>query len=237
MLRPNSPRRRSSRSFAGWPAVAAAIAVAACAAAARGSKEAAETAAAAQGTGGLPLRSAVLFIGDGMGPAYVTLARVAHAGSSGRLRIDTLPYTALTRTHSSDAVVTDSAAAATAMACGRKVPNGVLCEDETAVYAKKDGVRLESIAVWARKRGLRVGLVTTTTVTHATPAAFYAQQRDREDEPEIAGQAIASGFDLILGGGRRYFPEELRARGTKEGWVFVETAAALKERTSLTPRV
>jgi len=145
-----------------------------------------------------------------------------------QLRIDALPYTALSLTHSADSPVTDSAAAASAMACGQKTVNGVLCEDGTAIYQKRDGRRLEPIAVWARKRGLRVGLVTTTTVTHATPAAFYANARDRDDEGAIAKQTIASGFDVILGGGRKFFPQDLRAEAQKEGWTIVETAEALR---------
>ncbi len=173
-------------------------------------------------------RSAVLFIGDGMGPAYVTVTRVARGGAGSRLRIDALPYTALSLTHSADSPVTDSAAAASAMACGQKTVNGVLCEDGTAIYQKRDGRKLEPIAVWARKRGLRVGLVTTTTVTHATPAAFYANARDRDDEGGIAKQTIASGFDVILGGGRKFFPQDLRAEAQKEGWTIVETAEALR---------
>src|SRR5206468_10464920 len=134
-------------------------------------------------------RNAVLFIGDGMGPAYVTVTRVARGGSGGRLRMDGLPYTALSRTHSADSPVTDSAAAASAMACGQKTVNGVLCEDATAVYAKQDGRKLDSIAVWAKRRGVRVGLVTTTTVTHATPAAFYANHRNRDAEEEVGRPA------------------------------------------------
>ena len=175
-----------------------------------------------------PRRSAVLFIGDGMGPAYVTTTRVARGGSGGRLRIDSLPYTALSRTHSSDSPVTDSAAAASAMACGQKTANGVLCEDATAVYGKSDGRKLESIAVWAKKRGLRVGLVTTTTVTHATPAAFYAQEKDRDNEAGIARQAAGCGFDLLLGGGRKFFPDDVRAEARTAGWTIVETADALR---------
>src|SRR5436309_16000628 len=93
------------------------------------------------GRAGPTPRSAVLFIGDGMGPAYVTVTRVARGGSGGRLRMDALPYTALCRTHSSDSPVTDSAAAASAMACGQKTANGVLCEDATAVSGKRDGRR------------------------------------------------------------------------------------------------
>lgn len=175
-----------------------------------------------------PNRSAVLFIGDGMGPAYVTATRVARVGSGGRLRMDSLPYTALSRTHSADSPVTDSAAAASAMACGQKTANGILCEDATAVYGKTDGRKLESIAVWAKKRGLRVGLVTTTTVTHATPAAFYAQEKDRDNEAGIARQAAASGFDLLLGGGRKFFPADVRAEAQAAGFTIVETADALR---------
>lgn len=184
-----------------------------------------------------PRRSAVLFIGDGMGPAYVTTTRVARGGSGGRLRIDSLPYTALSRTHSSDSPVTDSAAAASAMACGQKTANGILCEDATAVYGKSDGRKLESIAVWAKKRGLRVGLVTTTTVTHATPAAFYAQEKDRDNEAGIARQAAACGFDLVLGGGRKYFPDDVRKEAQAAGFTIVETAEALRGIGGLDRRV
>src|SRR5262245_49721847 len=135
---PVPPTCRSSpfRSAAAWIAIAVATG-AACAAIAAAPPPSA--------------RGVVLFIGDGMGPAYVTLTRVARGGSGGRLRMDSLPYTALARTHSSDSPVTDSAAAASAMACGQKTANGVLCEDSTAVYAKQDGRRLESVAVWAKK--------------------------------------------------------------------------------------
>ena len=175
-----------------------------------------------------PAPGAVLFIGDGMGPAYVTVTRVARGGSRGTLRIDGLPYTALSRTYSADSPVTDSAAAATAMACGQKTVNGVLGEDASAIYARQDGARLESIAVWAKKRGMRVGLVTTTTVTHATPAAFYASEKDRENEAGIAKQAVASGIDLLLGGGRKFFPDELRTQARTGGWTVVETAGDLR---------
>ena len=184
-----------------------------------------------------PKRSAVLFIGDGMGPAYVTVTRVARGGSGGRLRMDALPYTALSRTHSSDSPVADSAAAASAMACGQKTANGILCEDASAVYGKSDGRKLESIAVWAKKRGLRVGLVTTTTVTHATPAAFYAQEKDRDNEAGIARQATGCGFDLILGGGRKFFPDDVRAEAQAAGWTIVETAEAMRGMGGLDRRI
>ena len=189
-------------------------------------------------------RSAVLFIGDGMGPAYVTVTRLARGGSAGRLAIDTLPYTALARTYSADGPVTDSAAAATAMSCGRKTVNGVLGEDATAIYGKRDGARLEALGIWSRKHGIRVGIVTTARVTHATPAAFYACENNRDAERAIARQAIASPVDLLLGGGVRFFlprspareengwmpsdTEDLEASARARGWTIVDSGEALE---------
>jgi alkaline phosphatase len=152
-----------------------------------------------------------------MGPAYVTAARLARGGSAGRLRMDGMPHTALVRTYSSDSPVTDSAAAASAMACGRKTAIGVLCQDETAVSGRRDGRRLESIALRAKARGLRVGIISTARVTHATPAAFYAVNNDRDREREIARDAVASPLDFLLGGGRRYFRAEQGASGAGSG--------------------
>ncbi len=206
------------------------------------------------GGAGTPSRdaaSAVLFIGDGMGPGYVTAARLTLAGTRGRLRMDEMPHTAVMRTWAADSPVTDSAAAASAMACGRKTVNGVLCQDETARWAERDGNRLESIALWAKRRGLRVGIVTTTTVTHATPAAFYAVHNDRERERDLARQAIAAPLDFLLGGGRSGFApregdrvgggwedaesdgEDLEAAARARGWTITGDAAALRAVTAL----
>jgi alkaline phosphatase len=196
-------------------------------------------------------RSAVLFIGDGMGPAYVTATRVARGGSTGRLRMDEMPYTALVRTYASDSPVTDSAAAASAMACGYKTVNGALCQDATAVSGKRDGRGLESIAAWAKRRGMRVGVVTTARVTHATPAAFYAVENDRDRERAIARAAVASPLDFLLGGGRRYFRsgkssgaggarddgENLEAAARAHGWTVVDAASGLRAVTSLEKKV
>ncbi len=157
----------------------------------------------------LPNRSAVLFIADGLGPAYVTATRLARGVENKALHLDAMPYTAIVKTGAADSPVTDSAAAATAMACGRKTDNGVLGQDATAVYGKSAGRTLESIATRAGRRGLGVGIVTTTRVTHATPAAFYASHHDRDREEEIARQALAADLDLLLGGGRATFRKAL----------------------------
>jgi len=195
----------------------------------------------------------VLFIGDGMGPAYVTATRLARGGAAGHLHLDDMPYTALVRTWAADSPVTDSAAAATAMACGRKTVNGVLCEDETAIEAKQDGKKLEPLAIWAAKRGIRVGLVTTTRVTHATPAAFYAPQKNRDAERDIARQAVSSPVELLLGGGRRFFRpappaaeedgwspsdhEDLLAAAQAGGWTVVDSSEAMRRAAKVRGRI
>ena len=180
-------------------------------------------------------RSAVLFIADGLGPAYVTATRMARGGEDGVLNLDSMPYTAIVRTYAFDDPVTDSAAAATAMACGRKTVNGVLGQDSTAVYGQHDGRPLESITTWARRRGLRVGIVTTARVTHATPAAFYASHNDRDLEEAIARQALGADLDLLLGGGREMFRRtleigeaNLEKRVAERGWRLVTDAAGLE---------
>ena len=199
------------------------------------------TASSSFSSTGAAARSAVLFIADGMGPGYVTVTRVARGGPHGSLRLDELPHTAVMRTYASDSPVTDSAAAASALACGRKAPNGVICQDSKAVYGVKDGERLESIAMRAAKRGLRVGIVSTARVTHATPASFYATQNAREEERDIARQAIESTVDFILGGGREKFDarspkgdswsgddsEDLEMTARRKGWIIVTTAEEL----------
>lgn len=190
--------------------------------------------------------SAVLFIADGIGPGYVTAARLTLAGTRGRLRLDEIPYTAIMRTYATDSPVTDSAAAASAMACGHKTANGVICQDSSAISGERDGRRLESIALWAKRRGMRVGIVTTTTVTHATPAAFFGVHNDRDAERDLARQAIDSPLDFIIGGGRREFEpgrvdsenreaddEDLMATARSSGWRVVEDASSLMEITDL----
>jgi alkaline phosphatase len=195
-----------------------------------------------------PPPGAVLFIADGMGPAYVTATRLAQGGRDGRLRLDGMPHTAIMKTWAADGPVTDSAAAASAMACGVKTVNGALCEDATAVSGKAHGKRVESVAIWAKGQGMLVGIVTTARVTHATPAAFYATHHDRDAERDIARQAIAAPIDFLLGGGRRPFgrapdwwPKEdlddLEAAAGAAGWRLVTTAAELRAVADLDRRV
>ncbi len=142
--------------------------------------------------------SIILFIGDGMGAEHREAGRWSAVGQSGQLAMDTLSVTGELQTASADFSITDSAAAATAMATGVKTENGHIGVDP-------DEVVLETILEIAEGRGMATGLVTTVEVSHATPAAFAAHVPDRNMMVEIALQMIGSGVDVLLGGGENEF--------------------------------
>ena len=136
-----------------------------------------------------------LFIGDGMStPQRMVAEEFARANGRKALFMNSLPYQANTRTKSANAIITDSSAAATAIACGVKTNNGMLGVDPQTN-------RLESVAEVAKKTGKKVGIVTTVTVVHATPGAFYAHRRSRGLPYQIALDLVASGFDYFCAGG------------------------------------
>ena len=136
-----------------------------------------------------------VFIGDGMSmPQRMTAEEFARISGYGPLAMNALPCQCTTRTRSANAIVTDSAAAATAIACGEKANNG-------ALGVAPDGRRLESVAEFAKKRGMKVGIMTTVPIVHATPAGFYAHRPNRGDSYGIALDLLASKFDFFAGGG------------------------------------
>jgi alkaline phosphatase len=143
----------------------------------------------------------ILFIGDGMGQAHRFAAQLLIAGPHGRLTMDRLPYFGMMGTLSRDygSFVTDSAAAATALATGVKTYNGAISVD-------LEGRRPNTILEAAQRAGKATGLVTTCQITDATPAAFGAHVPNRADHSEIARQYIeAARIDVILGGGAAYW--------------------------------
>ena len=157
----------------------------------------------------------VLFIGDGMGPTYITAGRTHAKGVRGELTLDTLPYTGIVKTYAADNIVTDSAASATAYATGEKVANRIISVGGPTKRGEYKAIK--TIAELAKEKGMAVGLVTTTRITHATPASFYAHVSDRDEEKEIARQLLHSEVDLALGGGKRFFNEEVMV----ENWRFL----------------
>ena len=136
-----------------------------------------------------------VFIGDGMStPQRLMAEDFSKRTGRGELAMHHLARRTETATKSANKVVTDSAAAATAIACGEKTDNGML-------GMRPDGTRIESVAAVAKKAGRKVGIVTTVTIVHATPAGFYAHNRSRGDSRAIAMDLVKSGFDYFAGGG------------------------------------
>ncbi|MDF1513545.1 MAG: alkaline phosphatase [Anaerolineae bacterium] len=144
-------------------------------------------------------RGIILFIGDGMGEAHRTAARWAGYGEQGALAIDGLTAAGWLRTAPfGGSGVTDSAAAGTAMATGVKTYNSYIGVDDQQLP-------VESILEIAQQRGYAVGLVTTTQLGHATPASFAAHVPNRNDMTTIVDQMLATGANVLLGGGEDDF--------------------------------
>ena len=144
-------------------------------------------------------RNVILFVSDGCGPASFTLARdyLRYKGNDTGLVIDALQVGSI-RTFSSNSRITDSAASATAFACGVKTYNGAIAVD---TERRPVATVLEA----AEARGMATGLVATSTITHATPASFSAHVPNRGMVAEIAEQQLGQGIEVLFGGGRRDF--------------------------------
>ena len=155
------------------------------------------------------VRNVILFIGDGMGLGPIALARTTAVGLDGKLYMERMPVTGFVRTHSADALVTDSAAAATALATGMKTNNGM-------VSVGPEGEKYPTILEAAQSKGMLTGLVATSSVTHATPACFGAHNQSRNNQPEIAEGLLANKINLIFGGGREYFLPETKAESKRK---------------------
>ncbi len=152
-----------------------------------------------EGGGSKKAKYVFFFIGDGMGIQQVSLTEnylAEQNGVNGRelLNFSKFPVTGLVSTYSENADITCSAAAGTAMSTGSKTNNGMLAMDT-------DTNRLTSIAYKIHNSGIPVGIVSTVTLDHATPAAFYANFPDRRGYYEIALQLPESGFEFFGGGG------------------------------------
>ena len=136
-----------------------------------------------------------LFIGDGMStPQRMIAEEFSRLANRGELVINHMDNHATTRTVSANAIITDSAAAATAIACGTKTYNG-------AIGVDSNKQRIESVAEVAKKAGKKVGIITSVTLNHATPAGFYGHQPGRNLYYMIGLDLIASDFDFFGGGG------------------------------------
>ena len=180
-------------------------------------------------------KNIIFMVPDGMGLADVTAARIFKNGIDGApLHFETLDRIGYQRTYSANSTITDSAPAASAWACGEKFNNGEIC------FHGDGRPYLPSILELAKRTGRGTGLVATSTITHATPAAFGAHVVNRNCETEIARQYIeATRPDVILGGGTAKFkpanPDACGAAGDyiskaeESGYTVVQTRQEMME--------
>ena len=143
-------------------------------------------------------KNILLLIGDGTGLNQITLSRMAISGVNSRLYIDQLPYSGISLTHSADNIITDSAAAATAWATGTKTKNKF-------ISVTPNEKALTSLTEALFEKGFLSGVVATSSITHATPAAFYAHVNNRYKEKKIASQLQNSNINIAFGGGLNFF--------------------------------
>lgn len=162
----------------------------------------------------------ILFIGDGLGFPQLALTRYLSSRSGERLALEKgLPVTGIVSTWSASNAVTDSGAAATAFACGVKT-------DNRSVGRGPDARPLRCIAEVARAAGWRIGYLTTTRITHATPAAFYAAGDRYDDEAGFVPQLLAQAPDLAIGGGSALFLPESAGGERADGRDLLAAARA-----------
>lgn len=140
-------------------------------------------------------KNIILLIGDGMGVAQLFAALTANRGV---LNITQMPFIGFSLTQSASSYITDSAAGATALSTGQRTFNGAVGVDTLSMA-------IPTILEISKSMGYATGLVSSSSITHATPASFIAHQPSRKMQEEIAADFIDSNIDLFIGGGRKFF--------------------------------
>jgi len=153
----------------------------------------------------------ILFIGEGLTPGRLAATRVYLGGADSHLAIDSLPHFAVLTNYSNDFATPDQAAAATAIATGKKVNNRTIAVDVK-------GKPLTSIIELAREHGRSTGIVTDTKLTDPTSAAFYSHPPDPTDSDTIALELVTGGkIDIAMGGGSAQFMPETNGGHRSDG--------------------
>jgi len=167
----------------------------------------------------------ILMIGDGMGMSQITSGMYS---LNNRTSLEKMPHIGISKTHSFNSLVTDSAAAGTAIACGEKTINGT-------IGINPQNKQLKSILEISKDYGYKTGIIATSSIVHATPAAFYANVISRNQYEDIALQLSQNEVDFFVGGGRDYFTKRNDKRNLiKEmsDYDFVYSIKKFKESTS-----
>lgn len=175
-----------------------------------------------------------LFIGDGMAMPQISSAEVfAKAMTSQdiavkRLGFTQFPVAGLTTTYDAGSFITDSASAGTALATGNKTLNGVINMDTTKTK------HFKTITEYAHERGVKIGIVTSVSLDHATPASFYAKSPSRGNYYDISVQLGKSGFEYFGGGGflqprgKDHDQVDVITLAQQAGYTFVNDKAAFR---------
>jgi alkaline phosphatase len=176
-------------------------------------------------------KNIIFFLGDGMGPTTVTAARIYKYNEDGQLNFEKFERTARIKTYSNDAQTTDSAPSMAAYMTGVKANNEVIAMSANTIATPPsadvhgnltinncqltNGAAVATILELAKARGKSVGAISTTELTHATPAATFSHICNRNAQFDIAAQlipggaganpALGSGVDVLMGGGRNQF--------------------------------
>jgi len=152
-------------------------------------------------------RNVIMMIGDGMGVAQVFAGLTANGG---HLFLDNFKCIGFSKTQSSNNYITDSAAGGTALSAGQKTYNG-------AIAVNTDTIPIKTILEMAEDKGMATGLVSTSAITHATPASYIAHQGSRGSYEDIAADFLKSDIDVFIGGGYKHFAQRADKRDlTKE---------------------
>lgn len=177
-----------------------------------------------------------LFIGDGMGEVQVEAAeRAKIAKTSKGLVFTSFPVKGWQKTSSANAKITDSAAAATAIACGQKTNNGMLGVDP-------DSKELPTIAEIAHEKGWKIGILTSVSLDHATPAGFYAKVKSRKEYASISRAFANSTFEYFGGGGLEGQKSEDEGKDNlqlaiENGFSVVRTREDLDKKAGTTKKI
>lgn len=142
-------------------------------------------------------KNIIFLIGDGMGTAQITTAMYMQDEP---LNFERFEIVGLQKTHSSSNLITDSAASATALSSGVKTYNG-------AIGVNQDTIPVPTILEEAESKGLLTGLVVSSTIVHATPAAFIAHVPLRRNYEDIAEYFLKTEIDFFAGGGKKFFDD------------------------------
>jgi len=147
-------------------------------------------------------KNIILLIGDGMGVSHVFSGITANKG---QLHLQNMKCIGFSKTQSSSNYITDSAAGGTALSCGKKTYNGAIGVDPN----KKP---IETILEIAERNDKATGLVSSSAITHATPASFIAHQPQRKMYEEIAADFLKTDIDVFIGGGENFFKKRKDGR-------------------------